>query len=338
LEFTAGTLERARVRRIDEHLGLCATCSRIVLSALEELADHSPSPPEPDLIPLLFSPPALVANRFEVRRLLGRGGMGEVYEAYDRRHQCTVALKTVLASRCDSGRAMLRLARESKLSRRIEHPHVCRGRGTVVHEDAADGGRLRVIVMDFVDGETLGRRVRDSGPIPVAEVRCIARQILLALEAIHRARVLHLDVKSDNVMLRAGSPSPHAVLIDLGLARPMGSTSDTASAARALAGTLSYMAPEQRQSQPVGPQADLFSFGVVVFEMLTGRHPFPEPTGALPGTRPVGDRDLPLHPARLVTGLCHEIDDYVATCTRADPRLRYPDAGSALRHFDQHWR
>jgi serine/threonine protein kinase len=338
LSFTNGQLDAAHVLGIDEHLARCSSCSRVVTDLLSELA--APSGTHPMLVPCMFPPATQVAGRFSIERLIGRGGMGEVYAAVDQRHGRTVALKTVLATHCDSRRAMMRLVAELRATRRIRHPNVCRARGMGMHtHDAANGMCCRFIVMDYIEGETLGQRTRREGVLPLPEALRVGRQILLGLEASHAAGVVHLDVKSDNVMLRAGSES-RAVLIDFGLActtpagtfqpRPQGSPR----------GTPSYMAPEQILNQPVSPHMDVFGFGVVMFELLTGQHPFrsrqrsPIGPSELLETRALRAEELPLHPALTLGSLSKRLDDFVAACTEADPHHRIPNAATALAHFD----
>jgi serine/threonine protein kinase len=338
LSFTAGSLDTRQVRRIDEHLGDCNTCSRLVTEMLGELAGPSATHPQFPLIPFVFAPATRVANRFAIQRLVGRGGMGEVYEALDLQRQRTVALKTVLAARSDSRQAMARLTLELHATRLIEHPHVCRAHDMGVHDDGAPGGLwLRFIVMEFIEGETLGQSVRNAGALPLPEARAIARQILLGLQAIHAAAVVHLDVKSDNVMLREGPGQPHAVLIDFGLARAIVQGTVLPRRVRSPAGTVSYMAPEQLLNQPVGPHTDVFGFGVVLFEILTGTHPFSDHPCSLAATRTLREAELPLRPSHVVSGISPELDDFVATCTTADPCHRFADATTALKHFDSLW-
>jgi eukaryotic-like serine/threonine-protein kinase len=158
---------------------------------------------------------------------------------------------------------------------------------------------------------------------------------LLGLKAIHAADVAHLDVKSDNVMLHDNSHEPHAVLIDFGLARAAAAGAPLPDCPRSPAGTVSYMAPEQLRNQPVGPHTDVFGFGVVFYELLTGLHPFAARERSSVELKTLREDELPLRPARVSSSVPVEIDDFVAACTRADPAARYPDAAAALQQFDQ---
>jgi serine/threonine protein kinase len=332
LNFTAGQLEAAQLRRIDDHLGHCSICSRVVTDVLGELAGPTESYRQLPNVPCVFSPSTTVGGRFVIERLIGRGGMGEVYKAFDLKRQRSAAIKTVLAARCDDRRAMTRLAVELAATRKITHPNVCRALGTGVHLEGDLS--FRFIVMDYIEGETLGQRSRRQGALPLPEALLVARQILLGLEAIHAAGVAHLDVKSDNVMLREGH-EPRAVLIDFGLARATATGKAARRQHRSPAGTIWYMAPEQLSSQPVGPHTDVFGFGVVLYELLTGNHPFAARHASEVLARSSSSDELPLRPSQVAPMVLEGVDEFVAGCTRADPADRYPDASAALRHLDR---
>jgi serine/threonine-protein kinase len=332
LDFTSGQLAGEHVRRIDEHLGECHVCSRLVTEMLGELAERSST--HAVLVPCVFAPSTLVGGRFEIERLIGRGGMGEVYEARDTQRGRTVALKTVLAARCDSPRAMARLSGELHATLALEHPNVCRAHGMGVHvESEPNGVSCRFIVMEYIEGETLGQRTRREGAPPLGEALSIARQLLLALHAIHRAGIVHLDVKSDNVMLRAGA-EPHAVLIDFGLARPTLSNLHTPTRHQSPLGAALYMAPEQLARHPVGPHTDVFGFGVVLYELLTGVHPFQVHQASSLEARTLRENELPLRPSRALDSISEPLDELVAGCTQPDPSSRISDAAAALRYLD----
>jgi eukaryotic-like serine/threonine-protein kinase len=337
LNFCDGQLALQKLRRVDEHLSQCSLCSCLVADTLGDLV--RPSTPHAlfPLVPFVYAPGTRVAGRYVIRRLIGRGGMGEVYEAFDLRRERAVALKTVLATRCDSRQAMARLKLELNIGRRIHHPNVCRAYETGTHED---GGavRMRFITMDLVEGETLGQRLRTRGALPTPEARAVARQVLQGLAAAHAQGVLHLDVKSDNVMLRDEPGGLHAVLIDFGLARCAPSGEPASTGRRHPAGTVSYMAPEQVLQQPIGPATDIFGFGVVSFELLTGRHPVTLQSGNAMPPRRLRSAELPLHPARAAAGISPDVDRFVAACTGADRERRFPDAATALEQLDRLWR
>lgn len=332
LNFCDGKLALHKLWRVDEHLSQCNLCSCLVADTLGDYAKPASAHPQFPLVPIVYAPGTRVAGRYVIQRLIGRGGMGEVYEAFDLRHRCSIALKTVLATRCDSRRAMARLKLELRVGRRIRHPNVCRVYETGTHE-SGDTLLMRFITMDLVEGETLGQRLRARGALAPGAALAVGRQVLEALAATHAAGVLHLDVKSDNVMLREEPGSLRAVLIDFGLARyaPPGGPASTGG--RRPAGTVSYMAPEQLLEQPMGPFTDIFGFGVMFFELLTGNHPVALHSETVRPPQRVRSAGLPLHPARAAAGVSAELDRFVAICTHADPLRRFPGAAAALEHL-----
>jgi serine/threonine protein kinase len=275
----------------------------------------------------------VIAGRYRLLRFLARGGMGEVYEAFDGFVRERVALKMLLPDHSLSASAANELVSEVRLARRITHPNVCRIHDLGLHGDARRRFRpLPFLSMEFIDGETLGERLR-SGPLPAAEARVVARQLLLGLGAAHAAGVLHGDFKSDNVMLRRNASGElHAVIMDFGLARAFEAGAYLAKSG-ALAGSVDYMAPEQLLSAPLGRETDLFAFGVVLFEMLTGRLPFS--SGGSPISSAIRRlQERPTLPSRSVGGLPGAVDDLVLTCLRRERSDRYPDAAVALQALE----
>ncbi|HTU45215.1 MAG TPA: protein kinase [Bryobacteraceae bacterium] len=213
----------------------------------------------------------LIAGRFETRRLIGQGGMGEVYEAYDRQLDELVALKVLQPSLQHDSAATARLVRELQLARRISHVNVCRVFDLLHHQSRS--GELLVLTMELIEGETLDQKIAREGPFAMAEAADVARQILMGLSAAHKAGVIHRDLKPSNIMLT----QERVVITDFGVARratTLGSAVQTCTESRFLIGTLDYMAPEQIRGDPVTPQTDIYSAGLIFFELSTGRKPF----------------------------------------------------------------
>jgi TolB-like protein/tetratricopeptide (TPR) repeat protein/predicted Ser/Thr protein kinase len=205
-------------------------------------------------------------GHYAIRRKLGAGGMGVVYEADDERLKRTVALKLMLSLDHDET-ARRRFWREAQAAASVNHPHVCQ-----VYEVGEDNGRL-FIAMELLEGEPLNKTLR-RGPLSVNQALPIALDMLAALSAIHASGIVHRDLKPSNVFL-----ARHGVkLLDFGLARPDLQTTDgsldSLTRSGSVLGTPGYMAPELINGDPVDARADLFAVGAILFEMLAGRPAF----------------------------------------------------------------
>ena len=233
-----------------------------------------PDPDEPTVIrrisPLTdaAAPAApLFAGRYSLVRLLGRGGMGSVYEARDTLVGDVVALKTLELGRDASPEALERFSREVRLARRVSHPHVARTHDLGTHEGQA------FLTMEYVKGEDLWVLLtRERALAPVRAAR-IALAIAEGLAAAHAAGVVHRDLKPANILIEPGG---RVVLTDFGIARAV--VGEAAARTGGPVGTPMYMAPEQVSGEPVDGRADLYALGLVLFEMLTGEAPFPAET------------------------------------------------------------
>ncbi|HMB51680.1 MAG TPA: protein kinase, partial [Thermoanaerobaculia bacterium] len=210
----------------------------------------------------------MLADRFRVVRLLGRGGMGEVYEVEDLELGERVAVKTLRSGLAVGERALALFRSEIQLARRVTHPNVCRIFDVFRHQRTAAGEQESVVflTMELLAGETLSASLRRDGPLPLDEALPILRQVAAGLDAAHDAGVTHRDFKSGNVMLVAGDNGPRAVVTDFGLAGAEGVSGSRSP----VFGTAPYRAPEQERGAAVGPAADLYAFGRVMREVLTG--------------------------------------------------------------------
>lgn len=321
LDFCQGKLPAARSIFVQRHLDLCATCMDLTTLVLNDWAPHEPS--EWLDVASNFRPGERIDGRYEIVRFLACGGMGEVYEAIDTRTCERVALKAVLAATSDSRQMLRSFRNEARMARKIRHPNVCR-----VHDAEPNDVVTRPLVpyftMELIEGETLNERLHQ--PLAVDEALSIARGLLLGIQAIHRAGVLHLDIKSSNVMLRRHSVQ--AVLLDFGLARR---ATDGAfpERTRPLTGSLAYMPPEQILGHTPNVQNDLFAFGVVLFQMLTASLPFPSIQPSIAST--IADRLAATAPApsSLAASVPSWLDELVLTCL-AEPARRFGDVQSIL--------
>jgi len=335
--FAMGRLDVRRVSQVHEHLDRCEFCQLLVSEGVRGLANAVTAWPESDGAPRVdaaemdiagsvttFQVGSLVGGRYRIRRFIIDGGMGEVYEAFDCELQERVALKTVKSTISDQPRAVRWLKGEVQLARCVSHPNVCRIYDFGTHTILETGVVVSFLTMEFVEGETLGFRVRLGGALPAGEARELARRLLLGLSAAHEAGVLHRDFKSDNVMLRNdgdGRISP--VILDFGLARRLHGQGK--SSASALVGTFGYIAPEQIQGKPHTMASDVYSFGVVWYEMLTGELPFGDDGCAVESLRPPSSIN-PLVPRAL--------DAVVLKCIRRAPKERFKNAEEVLRALD----
>ncbi|HET9959458.1 MAG TPA: serine/threonine-protein kinase, partial [Polyangiaceae bacterium] len=276
LEFAQGLLSASEIERAEAHVDSCASCRRLLgeaMLAVDPLAaTEDGSTPEFALL----RPGNVLGARYRILRFHASGGMGEVYEAYDVELGERVALKTISPAAGDRERAVRYLKAEVQLARRVSHPNVCRTFEFGTDDNPMTGAKLHYLTMEFVEGESLCKYLRKHGPLPLAQARQIAEQILRGLGAAHQAGVLHRDLKTDNVLLRSGPKGSHALLSDFGLARALDFEGYGArQSAQGWVGTPDYMAPEQLEGRPLTAASDLYAFGLVFYEMLTGKLPFP---------------------------------------------------------------
>jgi serine/threonine protein kinase/thioredoxin-like negative regulator of GroEL len=215
-----------------------------------------------------LTPGEIVADRFEVVSFIGRGGMGEVYEAHDRFLGDTIALKIIRPGFESIETMETRLRREAHLARRITHSSVCRVYDIVRHV-RPDGRELLGLTMEHLHGNALTTRLRE-GQIPLMQLLDIARQVAAGLDAAHAGGVLHRDVKPDNIILDSRADgSSRAVLTDFGLAYAMHPTSVVSRVTQTgIVGTPAYMAPELLRGDAPSVRSDLYAFGVVVRELF----------------------------------------------------------------------
>jgi len=259
-----------------------------------------------------------VVSHYRIIERLGEGGVGVVYRAWDERLERDVALKFLLPRAHEPGDRRERLEREAKMVSGLDHPAIA-----VVYDIDADDGR-DFLVMEFVRGVTLGERLA-TGPLAEAEALPIALQMAEALAAAHERGVVHRDFKPANVMVTVRG---HVKVLDFGLAACFDEAPTTASRDRTrtveLVGTVPYMAPEQLFGQPVDLRTDVFSFGAVLYEMVTGFAPF---SGRV--STAIADAILhqaPVPPRRARPALSAGLERVILRCLEKRASDRYPSA------------
>lgn len=279
-----------------------------------------------------FLPGRNIGNRYVIIRLLGEGGMGAVYEAFDEKLGVAVALKTIRRPTGSDDRQVTeaqerRFKRELLLARRVTHKNVVR-----IHDLGEVDGML-YITMPYVPGNNLAAMLAREGRLPVERALQIAREVAAGLAAAHEAGVVHRDLKPGNIMIEADGA--HALIMDFGIARSASVPSATTQTG-AILGTLGYMAPEQAEGKEVDHRSDQYAFGLVLYDLLSGGRPG--------STSAVADLIArirnPLPPLRSLNPAVPEpLQQIVERCLQRDPRARYATTAElvgALNSLDAH--
>lgn len=265
---------------------------------------------------------AALADRYEIGRELGHGGMATVFLAKDLRHERDVAIKIIHS---DLTRAIggQRFLREIAIAARLQHPNIL----TLI--DSGEAGGLLYYVMPFVDGETLRSRIA-SGPMSVADAMRIFREVAEALAYAHASGMIHRDIKPENVMLS----NRHALILDFGVAKAVDDTEarQHLTTEGSSLGTPTYMAPEQVTADPAcDKRADIYSAGIVAYEMLTGKPPFTGTSQQVMSAHVIAAPD-PVRQRR--SDVPEEVESIVMKCLNKDPKDRYGSADDLLAELE----
>jgi serine/threonine protein kinase len=253
-----------------------------------------------------YPPGAIIADRYRVVALLGRGGMGEVYRAEDLRLSQVLAIKFLPEALSRDQVALARFHSEVRVARQVSHPNVCRV------FDIGDVDGIPFLTMEYVDGEDLASLIRRIGRVPSDKAIEISRQVCAGLAAAHERGVVHRDLKPANIMLDG---SGKARIMDFGLA----SIAATVAGSEIRAGTPAYMAPEQLAGKEVSTKSDIFSLGLVMYEVLTGRRAYDAPTLQ----ELLKTRETPItNPSSLVKDLDPLVERVILRCLEKDPAKR----------------
>jgi serine/threonine-protein kinase len=260
---------------------------------------------------------AALAGEYSLQRELGRGGMGIVYLARDVQLDRDVAIK-VLPSHLARAESRERFLREARTAAGLSHPHI-----VPIHRVGEAGGFV-FFVMSYVEGETLGERLRTRGPLPPADAARVLREVAWALAYAHGRGIVHRDVKPDNILLEAGTG--RALVTDFGIAHG-GASPGPVSDSGKIMGTANFMSPEQAAGGPLDGRSDMYGLGVVGYLAVSGRLPFEEPN--LPALLVRQATAAPASVLRAAPGLPPALGAAIDRCLARDPAGRFPD-GEAL--------
>ncbi len=259
-------------------------------------------------------------GKYEIQSEIGRGGMGIVYQGFDTVLQRPVAVKVLPPALAVDQDFVRRFQREAILAARLHHPNI-----VIVHDVGEQNG-IHYIVMDYLSGQTLDTWMQQQGPMPAASALRVVQQVADALDYAHEQGVIHRDIKPSNIML---SPTGHVTLMDFGLVRATEGTGVTRSGI--LIGTPEYMAPEQVMGQPADRRTDVYAFGVVVYQLLTGQVPFPRNTP--PAIFHAHVYESPPPPHTLRADLSPATEAVMLKALAKQPEQRYAQAGTLAADF-----
>jgi len=276
----------------------------------------------------------LLERRYRVDRLLARGGMSAVYRGLDTRLDRQVAIKIMDPRFADDLEFVERFEREARSAARLHHPHVVAVHDQGVDTTYGEEATRAFLIMELVDGGTLRDLMQEQGPMDVALALSVIEPVLSALSAAHNAGLIHRDVKPENVLIgRGGTIGAGGVVkvADFGLVRAVGGTGT--SGANTILGTVAYLSPEQVTTGMTTARGDVYSTGILLYEMLTGRVPYTGDTAISVAYRHVND-DVP-RPGELRPGIPPALDELILRATRRDPLARPEDAGVFLTELNQ---
>ncbi|WP_307737562.1 Stk1 family PASTA domain-containing Ser/Thr kinase [uncultured Varibaculum sp.] len=272
------------------------------------------------------SPYRIGGGRYEIRSLIGRGGMAEVHQAYDTLLSRVVAIKMLRIDLAKDTVFLTRFRREALASASLNHENIVQvydtGEQVVT---APDGTEVHVpyIVMELVEGHTVHQLLTDGQPVPINEAVEIMSGVLNALEYSHKRGLVHRDIKPGNVML---TNSGKIKVMDFGIARALEDSGQTMTSTDAVVGTAQYLSPEQARGETVDTRSDLYSCGCMLFELLTGRAPFKGDSAVSVAYQHVAE--MPPLPSAIAADISPELDRMVMKSLAKRPEERYQDAAS----------
>jgi len=269
----------------------------------------------------IFEVGDVLGGRYEIVKLLGEGGMGAVYKASDRELDRPVALKVIRPELASSSSMLARFKQELLLSRQVTHKNVIR------IYDLVDADGVKFITMEFVEGRDLRALIHEKKKYSPEEAVEVMQQVCQALQAAHSVGVIHRDLKPQNIMREENG---RILVMDFGLARTM--EGDGMTQTGALVGTMEYMSPEQALGKELDQRSDVFTAGLILYELLTGNMPFKAETALASLIRRTQERAIPV--SDLDRNIPGALSSIVSKCLERDPNLRYQSAEEVLRALD----
>jgi hypothetical protein len=276
---------------------------------IESGARHTPSHSSDFGYEARYVPGVTLADRYRIVSPLGKGGMGEVYRAEDLKLGQTVALKFLPQSLARNEEALARFTREVRLARQVSHPNVCRV------FDIGEANGQTFLTMEFVDGEDIASLMRRIGRLPADKALEIARQVCAGLAAAHEHGIIHRDLKPANIMLDGRG---RARITDFGLA----GLSTEVQGENARAGTPAYMSPEQFSGGEITPKSDLYSLGLVMYEIFTGKKPYEAAT--FEEMARLREKSAPTAPSEHLKDIDPLVERIMLRCLEKNPAKRPP--------------
>jgi len=261
-------------------------------------------------------------GRYQVLKELGRGGMGIVFQAHDKQLNEQVALKIISPVLSNDPESLERLKREVSSARRISHPNIIR------IYDIGETNGLHFVSMEFFPGQSLKEYIRNSGALSLIQGSHIVLQICEGLEAAHWQRIIHRDLKSQNILI---DPTGNVKIIDFGLARS--SYMEGMTATGLILGTPEYMSPEQVSGKKTDERADIYSFGIILYEIFTGKLPFRGESAISVGFQQI--RDEPPRPRDVNPQIPEELERIILKALQKDPNKRYVSIRELRQDFEK---
>lgn len=293
--------------------GKCAT--RLLIPEKAEVTETLETPKEELTTGSTFT------ERYQIIEELGKGGMGRVYKAHDTKIKEKIALKLIKPEIAKDKKTIERFSNELRLARKIRHKNVC---GMF---DLGEEKGTHYITMEFVPGEDLRSSIRRFGQLPIEKSISITKQICEGISEAHRLGVVHRDLKSNNIMI---DKEGNVRIMDFGIARSLEAKSITG--AGVMIGTPEYMSPEQVEGKEVDQRSDIYSLGVVLYEMVTGRVPFEGDTPFTIGMKHKGE--TPKNPMELNTQISDDLNRLILICLEKDKEKRYQSAAEVRTELE----